>query len=261
MLVPVRQTAIRGELRGRTISSPIPSPSRNQLLAALSQAEYDRTTPGLRLVQMTPGKVLFESGDRINHVYFPVDCIVSLLCVLKNGASAGISMVGNDGMAGIGVFLGGDTAPHRAVVQSAGHACSLPSAQLKEAFHDSGGMQLLLLKYTQSLITQMAQTAVCNRHHSIDQQLCRWLLFSLDRIDRNELQMTHELIASMLGVRREGVSEAAGKLQDAGAIRCGRGRVTVLDRGKLEALSCECYAVVRKEAERLRTAPRRQPTG
>jgi CRP-like cAMP-binding protein len=232
------------------------SPQRNQLLAALSEQEYSHTYPSLKLVSMPLGTVLYESGDVLSHVYFPTDCIVSLLYVLENGASAEISVVGNEGLIGIAVFMGGETTPNRAIVQSAGHAYSLPASLLKEVFHRSGEMQRLLLRYTQALITQMAQTAVCNRHHSVDQQLCRWLLLSLDRIEGNELTMTHELIANMLGVRREGVSEAAGKLQDLGAIRYGRGKVTVLDRDKLEALSCECYAVVRKETDRLRAPPR-----
>jgi CRP-like cAMP-binding protein len=210
---------------------------------------------------MPLGTVLYESGDVLSHVYFPTDCIVSLLYVLENGASAEISLVGNEGLIGIAVFMGGETTPNRAIVQSAGHAYSLPSPLLKEVFHRSGEVQLLLLRYTQALITQMAQTAVCNRHHSVDQQLCRWLLLSLDRIEGDELTMTHELIANMLGVRREGVSEAAGKLQDLGAIRYARGKVTVLNREKLEGLSCECYAVVRKETDRLRALPRRPPPG
>jgi CRP-like cAMP-binding protein len=225
-------------------------------LAALSEQEFNRIYPSLALVSMPLGTVLHESGDLLSHVYFPTDCIVSLLYVLENGASAEISLVGNEGLIGIAVFMGGETTPNRAIVQSAGHAYSLPASLLKEVFHRSGEMQQLLLRYTQALITQMAQTAVCNRHHSIDQQLCRWLLLSMDRIEGNELAMTHELIANMLGVRHEGVSEAAGKLQDLGAIWYARGKVTVLDRPKLEALSCECYAVVRQETDRLRAPPR-----
>jgi CRP-like cAMP-binding protein len=230
-------------------------------LAALSEQEYNHAYPSLKLVSMPLGTVLYESGDVLSHVYFPTDCIVSLLYVLENGASAEISLVGNEGLIGIAVFMGGETTPNRAIVQSAGHAYSLPSPLLKEVFHRSGEVQLLLLRYTQALITQMAQTAVCNRHHSVDQQLCRWLLLSLDRIEGDELTMTHELIANMLGVRREGVSEAAGKLQDLGAIRYARGKVTVLNRETLEGLSCECYAVVRKETDRLRALPRRPPPG
>jgi CRP-like cAMP-binding protein len=239
----------------------IHSPQRNQLLAALLEEEHSHTYPSLKLVSLPLGTALYESGDVLSHVYFPTDCIVSLLYVLENGASAEISVVGNEGLIGIAVFMGGETTPNRAIVQSAGHAYSLPASLLKEVFHRSSEMQRLLLRYTQALITQMAQTAVCNRHHSVDQQLCRWLLLSLDRIDGNELTMTHELIANMLGVRREGVTEAAGKLQDLGAIQYGRGKVTVLDRAKLEALSCECYAVVRKETERLRALPRLKSPG
>jgi CRP-like cAMP-binding protein len=236
------------------------TPPRNQLLGALSRQECDRIYPHLRLVPMPLGKVLYESGDVLDHVYFPSDCIVSLLYVLENGASAEICVVGNEGMIGIALFMGGETTPSRAVVQSAGHAWRLPGPLLKEEFHRSGEMQLLLLRYTQALITQMAQTAVCNRHHSVDQQLCRWLLLSLDRLDGNELKMTQELIANMLGVRREGVTDAAGKLQKAGAIRYSRGRITVLDRAQLESLCCECYSVVRKETDRLRAVPRTDAT-
>jgi len=197
------------------------------------------------------GKVLYESGDVLRHVYFPIDCIVSLLYVMEDGASAEISVVGNEGLIGIALFMGGETTPSRAIVQSAGHAYRLIGQQLKEEFHRNGRMQLALLRYTQALITQMAQTAVCNRHHSVDQQLCRWLLLSLDRLASNKLTMTQDLIANMLGVRREGVTEAAGKLQKLGVIRYSRGHITVLDRDKLERLSCECYAVVKKETDRL----------
>jgi CRP-like cAMP-binding protein len=232
------------------------SPLRNQLLAALPESERDRLLPQLALVSMPLGKVLYESGDTLRHVYFPTNCIVSLLYVLENGASAEISVVGNEGLIGIALFMGGETTPSRAIVQSAGHAYRLAGPLLKEEFHRSGEMQLLLLRYTQALITQMAQTAVCNRHHSVDQQLCRWLLLSLDRLDNDEVVMTQELIANMLGVRREGVTEAAGKLQKLGAIRYSRGRIKVLDRPKLETLSCECYAVVKKETDRLRPMPR-----
>jgi CRP-like cAMP-binding protein len=232
------------------------TPQLNHLLAALSQQECDRIYPHLKLVPMPLGKVLYESGDQLQHVYFPTDCIVSLLYVLEDGASAEISVVGNEGLIGIALFMGGDTTPNRAVVQSAGYAWRLLGPLLKEEFHRSGEMQLLLLRYTQALITQMAQTAVCNRHHSVDQQLCRWLLLSLDRLSGNELTMTQELIANMLGVRREGVTEAAGKLQKQGVIHYSRGKITVLDRPKLEGLCCECYAVVRKETDRLRSVPR-----
>jgi len=232
------------------------SPQRNELLAALSPQESARIYPHLDLVPMPLGKVLYESGDALRHVYFPVDCIVSLLYVMEDGASAEIAAVVNEGLIGVALFMGGETTPSRAVVQSAGHAYRLLGPLLKEEFHRSGGMQLLLLRYTQSLITQMAQTAVCNRHHSVDQQLCRWLLLSLDRLEGNVLSMTQELIANMLGVRREGVTEAAGRLQKLGIIRYSRGRITVLNRKRLEALSCECYAVVRKETDRLRAVAR-----
>jgi CRP-like cAMP-binding protein len=232
------------------------TPQRNQLLAALSEEECSRIYPHLRLVQMPLGKVLYEPGDSLRHVYFPVDSIVSLLYVMEDGASAEIAVVGNEGMIGIALFMGGETTPSRALVQSAGYAYRLLGPFLKEEFHRSGEMQLLLLRYTQALITQMAQTAVCNRHHSVDQQLCRWLLLSLDRLDGNELNMTQELIANMLGVRREGVTEAAGRLQKLKVIRYVRGRITVLDRPRLETLCCECYAVVKKETDRLRAVPR-----
>jgi CRP-like cAMP-binding protein len=204
---------------------------------------------------MPLGKVLYESGDALRHVYFPTDSIVSLLYVLDDGASAEISVVGNDGLVGISLFMGGETTPSRAVVQSAGYAYRLIAQRLKDEFHRNGEMQFLLLRYTQALITQMAQTGVCNRHHSVDQQLCRWLLLSLDRLSSNELIMTQELIANMLGVRREGVTEAAGKLQKLGAIRYARGKITVLDRPKLEKLCCECYSVVKKECDRLMPKP------
>jgi len=200
---------------------------------------------------MPLGTVLYESGDVLNHVYFPIDCIVSLLYVMEDGASAEISVVGKDGLIGIALFMGGETTPSRAIVQSAGRAYRLAGKQLKAEFHRNGHLQELLLRYTQALITQMAQTAVCNRHHSVDQQLCRWLLLSLDRLASNELAMTQELIANMLGVRREGVTEAAGRLQKLNVIRYARGKITVLDRPKLEALCCECYAVVKRETDRL----------
>ena len=224
---------------------------QNRLLAALSPTELERLCPHLRLVRMPLGKVLYESGDALKHVYFPVDCIVSLLYVLESGASAEISVVGNEGLIGVALFMGGETTPNRALVQSAGHAYRLEGQRLKDEFHRNGGLQLLLLRYTQTLITQMAQTAVCNRHHSVDQQLCRWLLLSLDRLASNELVMTQELIANMLGVRREGVTEAAGKLQKLGVIRYSRGRITVLDRPQLEQLCCECYSVVKTESDRI----------
>jgi CRP-like cAMP-binding protein len=237
------------------MSSIIPSPQHNQLLAALTDAERERIYPHLRLVPMPLGKVLYESGDLLSHVYFPVDCIVSLLYVLADGGSAEICVVGNEGLIGIALFMGGETTPSRAIVQSAGRAYRLMGQLLKDEFHRNGSMQLLLLRYTQALITQMAQTAVCNRHHSVDQQLCRWLLLSLDRLTNNHLKMTQELIANMLGVRREGVTEAAGKLQKLGIIRYSRGEIEVLDREKLEQLCCECYAVVKRETDRLLVHP------
>ena len=228
--------------------------AENHLLAALLPAERERIFPHLELVPMPLGKVLYESGDVLRHVYFPADCIVSLLYVLENGASAEISVVGNDGLIGIALFMGGETTPSRAIVQSAGHAYRLIGPRLKEEFHRNGQLQLLL-RYTQALLTQMSQTAVCNRHHSVDQQLCRWLLLSLDRLSHNQLTMTQELIANMLGVRREGVTAAAGKLQKLGAIRYARGRITVLDRPLVEQLCCECYSVVKRETDRLLPSP------
>jgi CRP-like cAMP-binding protein len=231
------------------------APQQNHLLAALSSAEHDRLTPHLELISLPLGTVLYEAGDRLGHVYFPTDSIVSLLYVLEDGASAEISMVGNEGLIGIALFMGGDTTPSRAIVQSAGYAYRLIGRRLKDEFHRNGDMQLLMLRYTQALLTQMGQTAVCNRHHSVDQQLCRWLLLSLDRLSCNELSMTQELIANMLGVRREGVTEAAGKLQKLGVIDYSRGKITVRDRPKLEQLSCECYAVVKKEMDRLLPDP------
>ena len=200
---------------------------------------------------MPLGEVLYESGGRLQHVYFPTTSIVSLLYVMENGASAEIAVVGNEGMLGISLFMGGETTPSRAVVQSAGYGYRLKAQLLKQEFERGGPMLHLLLRYTQALITQMAQTAVCNRHHSLEQQLCRWLLLSLDRLPTNELTMTQELIANMLGVRREGVTEAAGNLQRAGLISYSRGHITVLDRPKLEQAVCECYAVVKKEYDRL----------
>ena len=226
-------------------------PDQNHLLGALSASERERLYPHLQLVPMPLGKVLYESGDVMRHVYFPTDSIISLLYVLEDGASAEISVVGNEGIIGVSLFMGGETTPSRAIVQSAGFAYRLIGQLLKEEFHRNGGMQLLLLRYTQALLTQMAQTAVCNRHHSVDQQLCRWLLLSLDRLSSNKLSMTQELIANMLGVRREGVTDAAGKLQKLGVIQYARGRITGLDRPKLEKLCCECYAVVKKETDRL----------
>jgi CRP-like cAMP-binding protein len=228
---------------------------QNHILASLPVGVLERVTPLLKLVPMELGKVLYESGDTLRYVFFPADCIVSLLYVLQNGASAEISVVGNEGLIGIALFMGGETTPSRAIVQSAGSAYRLPGQILKDEFHRDADLQLTLLRYTQALITQMAQTAVCNRHHSVDQQLCRWLLLSLDRLTTNQLTMTQELIANMLGVRREGVTEAAGKLQKLGVIQYNRGKITVLDRPKLEELCCECYLVVKKETDRL-LAPR-----
>ena len=226
-------------------------PKENQLLAALPAAEWERWLPDLELVEMPLGEVLYESGRTLAHVYFPIDAIVSLLYVMENGASAEIAVVGNEGVIGISLFMGGGSTPSRAVVQSAGSGYRLSARNIKDEFNRSGPVMHLLLRYTQALITQMAQTAVCNRHHSLDQQLCRWLLLSLDRLNGNQLVMTQELIANMLGVRREGVTEGALKLQSAGLIKYARGRITVLDRPGLEARTCECYAVVKKEYDRL----------
>lgn len=230
---------------------PAPSPLQNHILGALPRAERERLFPHLKLVALPLGAVLYESGDTLRHIYFPTDCIVSLLYVLANGASAEISIVGNEGAIGVALFMGGETTTNRAIVQSAGSAYRLPGSRLKQEFERHGELLHILLRYTQALLTQMAQTAVCNRHHSVDQQLCRWLLLSLDRLSSDKLTMTQELIANMLGVRREGVTEAAGKLQDLGVIRYRRGQITVLDRPQLERLCCECYAVVRKECDRL----------
>jgi CRP-like cAMP-binding protein len=226
-------------------------PQQNHLLAALPAGDYERLGPHLELIPLKLGEVLYEPGVQLRYVYFPTTSIVSLLYVMEDGASAEIAIVGNEGILGISLFMGGETTPSRAVVQSAGYGYRLKAQLLKDEFQRFGPMLHLLLRYTQALITQMAQTAVCNRHHSVDQQLCRWLLLSLDRLASNELSMTQELIANMLGVRREGVTEAAGKLQDAGLIRYRRGRITVLDRPGLEARSCECYEVVKKELDRL----------
>jgi CRP-like cAMP-binding protein len=224
---------------------------QNHLLASLPETDFDRIQPNLKLVPIQLGKVLHEAGSRMRNVYFPVTAIVSLLYTLADGASAEIAVVGNEGMIGVSLLMGGETTIHRAVVQSAGYAYLMPSQALKDEFARAGPMQHLLLRYTQSLLTQMAQTAVCNRHHSVDQQLCRWLLHSLDRLSSNELVMTQEVIANMLGVRREGVTEAAGRLQQVGLIHYSRGRITVLDRAGLEARCCECYAVVKVESDRL----------
>ena len=223
----------------------------NHLLNALPADEFERLFPHLELVPMPLGEVLYESGGELRYAYFPTDCIVSLLYVIENGASAEIAVVGNEGIIGIALFMGGGTMPNRAVVQSAGYAYRLRATMLRQAINQNGSLLRLLLRYTQALITQMAQTAVCNRHHSVDQQLCRWLLLSLDRLTSNELIMTQELIAHNLGVRREGVTEAAKKLQEAGLIDYRRGHITVLDRPGLETRVCECYHVVKKEFARL----------
>ena len=232
------------------MSSPDTS-KRNHILAALPAADYARLLPDLERVPLPLGGVVYESGGKLDYVYFPIDCIVSLLYVMKSGASAEIAVVGHEGLVGVALFMGGESTPSRAVVQSAGTAYRLPSKILKREFEQSHPLQHLLLRYTQALITQMAQTAVCNRHHAIDQQLCRWLLLSLDRLSGNELVMTQELIANMLGVRREGVTEAAGRLQADGLIYYSRGHIKVPDRARLERRVCECYAVVKKEFDRL----------
>ena len=225
--------------------------NQNHLLAALPKADWLRWQPQLEAVDLPLGQVLHESGRPMSHVYFPTTAIVSLLYVMEDGASAEIAVVGGEGVVGISLFMGGETTPSRAVVQSAGKGYRLSARVIKDEFSRSGPVMHLLLRYTQALITQMAQTAVCNRHHTLDQQLCRWLLLSLDRLRGNELVMTQELIANMLGVRREGVTEAALKLQAAGLIRYARGHISVIDRPGLEARSCECYAVVKKEYDRL----------
>jgi CRP-like cAMP-binding protein len=226
-------------------------PNQNHLLAALLDAEFERLSPHLELVPMLLGDVLYESGGKLQHVYFPTTSIVSLHYVLENGGSSEIAGVGNEGLLGISLFMGGDTTPSHAVVQTSGHAYRLQSQILVDEFNRAGPVLRLLLRYTQALITQMSQTAVCNRHHTVQQQLCRWLLLTLDRLPSNELTMTQELIANMLGVRREGVTEAAGKLQSCGFISYRRGHITVLDRAGLESDVCECYDVVKKEFARL----------
>jgi CRP-like cAMP-binding protein len=223
----------------------------NHLLAALPRSVWDRWRLHLESVELPLGEVLHESGAKLSHVYFPTSAIISLLYVMENGAAAEIAVVGNDGVVGVSVFMGGGSTTSRAVVQSAGHAFRLKAHPLMDEFNRNSSLLHLLLRYTQALITQMAQTAVCNRHHSLDQQLCRWLLLSLDRLDGSDLVMTQELIANMLGVRREGVTEAASRLQNNGLIRYARGHITVLNRGGLERRTCECYAVVRREYERL----------
>jgi CRP-like cAMP-binding protein len=223
----------------------------NTLLAALPVAEWNRWLPQLERVEMPLGQVLYEAGDTLKYMYFPLTSIVSLLYVMENGASAEIAVVGKEGLVGVSLFMGGESTSSRAVVQSAGIGCRLKSKVMKSEFDRAGPVLHLLLRYTQALLTQMAQTAVCNRHHSLDQQLCRWLLLSLDRLDGNDLVMTQELIANMLGVRREGVTEAALQLQKEGLIRYARGHITVIDRDGLERRTCECYAVVKREYDRL----------
>jgi len=231
--------------------SALPDPRQNHLLAALPPAVYDRLHPSLDHVPMPLGEVMYTSGSELAHLYFPTTCIVSLVYVMANGASAEIAVTGCEGLLGVALFLGGHTAPSQAVVQVGGHAYRIPAKVIKSEFDRGGPLQHLLLLYTQALLAQMAQTAVCNRHHSLDQQLCRWLLLSLDRLQSGELRMTQELIANMLGVRRQGVVEAAGNLQKAGLIEYRRGHIRVLDRAGLEARVCECYAVVKREYDRL----------
>jgi CRP-like cAMP-binding protein len=230
---------------------PIHSPNQNLLLAALPTAEFERLAPHLKLVPMPLGEIIYESGEQQQHAYFPTTAIVSLHYVTESGASSEIAGVGHEGVVGISLFMGGNTTPSAAVVQTAGHAYRLDRHLLQQEFDRAGVMQSLMLRYTQALMTQMSQTAVCNRHHSVEQQLCRWLLVTLDRIPSGELVMTQELVASMLGVRREGVTEAAGKLQQAGYIRYRRGHIAVLGRAGLETRTCECYGVVKKEFSRL----------
>lgn len=228
---------------------PQPHPQQNHLLAALSPEVQARLFPHLELVPLKLRSLMYEAGKPMEHVYFPTDSIVSLQYLMENGESTAILVVGNEGLLGISLFMGGESTPNRSLVQSAGHAYRLPRPKVKEEFNRHGQLLMLMLRYTQSLITQVAQTAVCNRHHAIDQQLCRWLLLSMDRLTHNELTMTQEFIGSMLGVRREAVNLAASKLQQQGAISYARGLIKVLDRPKLEKLSCECYDVVKKETE------------
>ena len=227
------------------------SARQNRLLAALPEIEWERLQRNLKLVSMPLGDAVYESGAHLDHVYFPTMSIISLLYVMADGASAEIAVVGNEGLVGVALFMGGESTPSRAVVQSAGRGYRLKGAVVKKHFDEGGALQHLLLRFTQALITQMTQTAVCNRHHAVDQQLCRWLLLSMDRLPSDKLVMTQELIANMLGVRREGVTEAAGKLQAEGLIEYSRGKIRVLDRLRLEARVCECYAVVKREYDRL----------
>jgi CRP-like cAMP-binding protein len=252
---PLKSVGTRGAGARLSVSSPampsLDSPNQNHLLAALPTAEFERLAPHLQLVPMLLGEILYEPGGQLQHAFFPTTAIVSLHYVMESGASAETAGVGNEGVVGVSLFMGGDTTPSSAVVQTAGHAYRLESRLLKQEFDRGGLMQHLMLRYTQALLTQMAQTAACNRHHSVEQQLCRWLLLTLDRLPTNELVMTQELVASMLGVRREGITQAAGKLQEAGFIRYRRGHIAVLDRSGLETRACECYAVVKKELGRL----------
>jgi CRP-like cAMP-binding protein len=233
------------------MAGTIKGPRHNQLLAALPEAIWSRWEGTIEATELTLGQVMYEPGDTLTHVYFPTTAIVSLLYVMENGAPGEIAVIGNEGLVGISIFMGGESTPSRAVVQSAGQGYRLKSQTLKAEFDENIPVLRLLLRFTQALLTQMAQTAVCNRHHSLDQQLCRWLLLSLDRLDGNQLVMTQELIANMLGVRREGVTEGATRLQEAGLISYARGRITVLNRDQLEKRSCECYAVVKREYDRL----------
>ena len=239
------------QIDSKTPDGMAPNPQKNHLLAALAGDEWHRWEPLLEYVELPLGHVLYESGKTLSHVYFPTTAIVSMLYVMENGASAEIAVVGNEGLVGVSLFMGGGSTPSRAVVQSAGHGFRLTAKEMKKEFDRGGPVQHLLLRYTQALITQMSQTAVCNRHHNLDQQLCRWLLLSLDRLEGSELVMTQELIANMLGVRREGVTDSATKLQTAGLIKYSRGRITVLDRPGLEKRTCECYSVVKTEYDRL----------
>ena len=236
---------------GSSLTKPQPHPSQNHLLAALSPEVQGRLFPHLELAELPLRALMYESGRPMRHVYFPTDSIISMQYVMENGASTAISVVGNEGLLGITLYMGGESTPSRSVVQSAGHAYRLPRAKVKEEFSRHGELLILMLRYTQALITQVAQTAVCNRHHMIDQQLCRWLLLSMDRLSHNNLTMTQEFIANMLGVRRSGVTLAALKLEQLGVISYRRGLIKVLDRKKLESLSCECYRVVKKETELL----------
>src|SRR5688572_18195297 len=236
------------------MAKPTSPPQQNRLLALLPEQDFAALRPKLRFVQFPLGASLYESGESLSHVYFPTRGIVSLLYVTQNGDSAELAVIGCEGMVGISLFMGGETTPNRAVVQAACEAYRLPARDLKAKFAEGGPFQLLMLKFTQALITQVSQTAVCNLHHTIEQQLCRWLLLSLDRLPRNEILMTQELIANMLGVRRQGVTEAARKLELSGIINYSRGLITVKDRPALEARCCECYAVVKKETDRLLSA-------